>query len=437
MNESPEQNREEARRAMERALMPRTPEGLIDPFIRSEAAPEVLYCPKVRPDENGCSPGMIFAADFADGKIPDYLDYAPGIEVRPDAMCLETRFFYPDRFAPIPGPPPEEPPRKAPVTADKGAGTVPVQPGGACVYDEDGFGLYERKGGLYFANEKGEGRLCNFTVQITEQRVILEKNRPERRELLLKVRCKGRAYELTVPSGELSQVGYSITRAIPSAAVSPAAAKGYAILSNYVRNMVDDARTVYTCCSPGFERIHGKWVYVHDGIPAPFDDTAFRTGCTIPRDPLLSRQEAFQKMLELRNLSPKQTLIVPLMLLMHLGPLFDLFKAADCPPRFVTFLNGTTGSLKTSLCLCLFRLFAEQDAAAPDASFYDTQTAIELKLASTSGRVLLADDFQPPVTAAAGQRKQETLEMLIRYVGDQNGKARGSAESSSSPSMAQ
>ena len=57
----------------------------------------------------------------------------------------------------------------------------------------------------------------------------------------------GRAYELTVPSGELSQVGYSITRAIPSAAVSPAAAKDYAILSNYVRNMVDDARTVYTC----------------------------------------------------------------------------------------------------------------------------------------------------------------------------------------------
>lgn len=115
--------------------------------------------------------------------------------------------------------------------------------------------------------------------------------------------------------------------------------------------------------------------------------------------------------------------MLPLLLLVHLGPLFEFFHQAGYPPRFVVFLSGTTGSMKTSLALCLFHLF-DGDGEKPEANFQDTEAALEMKLGGAHSRVLLVDDFCPAVTTASGKLKLARLELIIRFIGDQISKSR-------------
>ena len=141
----------------------------------------------------------------------------------------------------------------------------------------------------------------------------------------------------------------------------------------------------------------------------------------------MTPKEAFQAAMGFLEVSGKDAMIIPLFLVAHLSPMFNLFSAAGHIPRFVTFLSGRTGSMKTSLSLALFRLFQEQ-LSSPEASFKDTETALEIKLGEGNGKVILLDDYRPPVTAQDGKANLAKLESVVRAAGDRIGKSRSNAE---------
>jgi len=107
--------------------------------------------------------------------------------------------------------------------------------------------------------------------------------------------------------------------------------------------------------------------------------------------------------------------------------MYTLFQAAGLAPEFVIFLNGQTGSLKTAVVQVLFRLFKELPET-PEATFRDTKAALEVKIGAACNRVLVVDDFQPAVTAAAGRDNLDKLEHIIRLFGDGIAKSRSNAE---------
>lgn len=79
------------------------------------------------------------------------------------------------------------------------------------------------------------------------------------------------------------------------------------------------------------------------------------------------------------------------------------------------------------MALCLYKIFSELKDT-PEANFNDTETALEIKLGTAYSRVLVVDDFRPPVTAVAGRQNLEKLEKIIRFVGDRISKARSNPE---------
>lgn len=229
--------------------------------------------------------------------------------------------------------------------------------------------------------------------------------------------------EIVLNSSEIDNAVRIIQARLPSCHLAPDAKNGAAHVAAFIRDQLDRCAEVFVLRSAGLIQLPAGWLFSCDNGTQSYPDVLLETGRHLMLDPQMSAPQAFFRILEVLKLSPRLELMLPILLLMHLGPLFPLFQAAGYQPRFVTFLAGTTGSLKTSLALALFRIYAE-DSHTPPATFNDTVTALEQKLGHANGSVLVIDDFCPAVTAAASKEKIAKLEAVIRFVGDGVSKSR-------------
>lgn len=426
----------EAMAAMDQALMPRTEEGLIEPIDFFNAAPQKLQFPHIKRDSDGATPAIFFAEEFENGKIPDYLEYKPGwrlpAQENPQDLPLQNVIYEDPKlnlgftdwqalnnYAHI------KPMLEAEDESMKIAQQRILLPKRR--YYLEGNVAECCNAGIWLATEDGEVQICNFDILVKERRVLKARSKKDGMEFLFVVACNDTRTELTISNRDLDSITKVIQREVPVCTLKTSVPKGNLILASIARKQIQGLPTRHIFKSPGFWRIEEGWVYAHDTAPAPNPQTVFQTGYSIPYDPGLGPTQACAEAKAFLNLSQKQTMILPLFLLAHLGPLFELFADAGYVPRFVTFLNGRTGSLKTSTALCLYKIFGELKDT-PEANFNDTETALEIKLGTACSRVLLVDDFRPPVTAVAGRQNLEKLEKIIRFVGDRISKARSNPE---------
>lgn len=107
--------------------------------------------------------------------------------------------------------------------------------------------------------------------------------------------------------------------------------------------------------------------------------------------------------------------------------MFSLFEQAGFAPRFVTYLYGSSGSLKTSVSKVFFKILKDSFNDIP-ANFNDTMTALEIKMGSTNDEVLLVDDYRPSAMRTESVRMNGNFERLVRFYGDGIGKGRGNAQ---------
>ncbi len=63
----------------------------------------------------------------------------------------------------------------------------------------------------------------------------------------------------------------------------------------------------------------------------------------------MSRHESFFHAVRMLMLSADMRKTLPLFLVSHLGEMFNLFENAGFAPRFVTYVYGSSGNLKTSV----------------------------------------------------------------------------------------
>lgn len=374
---------------------------------------------------------MLFEEEFKDGSIPEYLEYVPGYDRPEGGIGFDQYVYCEPRFNLSPHDQwilqQADAARQRQACASPAQSPVTIHPAGK-PYEDGKISVESRADGLYLIEtDKEPIQITNFTVTVLELQVRHARDQGNSVDLKIGVSCKGSKGDLIVKSSELDGLLKMIQSKFPFATISTSAPKSVPLLVNYTRSLIDSAPTRHIYTTTGFEHIGGRYIYVHDMATPPDSMIEFQTGNTITCSPHISPNAAFGDMMYFLELSQRPELTVPLVLVAHLAPLFELFAAAGHVPRFVLFLNGTTGSLKTSVCLALFRLFSEQ-GDSPEANFNDTPTALELKLANTHSRVVLVDDFQPPVSASSGKAKLDRLEMVIRFAGDQIGKARGNSE---------
>ena len=113
-----------------------------------------------------------------------------------------------------------------------------------------------------------------------------------------------------------------------------------------------------------------------------------------------------------------------------LGVSYKLFDEAGFAPHFLLFINGKTGSLKTTVSKIFYtQLTEERYRDFPRRIDVDTQTSFERALV-VSGRdtVTLIDDYSPAKSIQKKSEMANNLESIIRMVGDGSTKSRSNVE---------
>lgn len=400
------QKADENRKAMQDALAPRRPDGtLIDHLEAGQCARAKL--PVFRAPET-LSPGFLFnpiveASEFENGKLPSDLSYEDGFvisrklpngqpyfEVKYDDPVLNlseeqrsalelgqkmTQFSSGKQKMPA-----SKEPKVLPHSAD---------PVGVIDNPDDGC--------MYLGGRQGTVKIANFRVRAVESRLIIGRLESEgpKTEYVIEALRGSISKTITLTAAELDNVVKLIQNELPSCIVFLTIHKPHIHISNYIREQLDLAPQKVYVQRTGFLRLGHKWVFAHDGATPPDPNTVFDTGRYIPDDRRVSDVQAFHNAMAFLDICSKDELIIPLWLLAHLGPMFQLFHEAGRTPRFVTVLVGRSGSLKTSMSLILFRLFHDQ-GRIPTASFRDTETAMEIKLGMLNGCTGIFDDLRPP-----------------------------------------
>ena len=446
--------KEQALQNYESALVPRTEDGLIVPMVFQGDRTRELFYPHFRTDGETIDP-MVFLEEWVNGIPPGKLEYLPGIQpagFTPDDPEYLDRIIYKDPVFNLPFGQ-QLLLREAEESLRKGKKMkVVVKRGDEILCQSGEADKGEEKPELLLDSGRksssdqpivvplpsGEMRckigdkevtLANFSVKAVEHQIWLRPDRPKEGEskFVMRLLTQGKTQDILLGVRDIENVIGVIQRKTPECYVNPSVGKAQILVSNYIRDQLGSLPERLYIGKSGFIKIHETWVFAHDGAILPNPDVVFRTGRTIARKPEMTPKEAFQAAMGFLEVSDKDALIIPLFLVAHLSPMFNLFSAAGHIPRFVTFLSGRTGSMKTSLSLALFRLFQEQ-LSSPEASFKDTETALEIKLGEGNGKVILLDDYRPPVTAQDGKANLAKLESVVRAAGDRIGKSRSNPE---------
>lgn len=416
-------------RAMDGGPLPRPAEGEI---VRAKLP---VFRPPVAPSPDNPINPLAFAQEFADGKLPDDLEYVDGFvtTVRLPDGSTSQKHIYADPVRNL-----SHEQRTALELGEKMMKAAPPKPeqtsesdSDAVQFASDGFGaIIDRpsEGCLYYDTKRGLIKFTNFRVIAVESRLVigLEDTAEPMFEYVIRIICGGISREITLAPNELDTALRKIQNTVPSCMIIPAGIKANLHLSNFIRQQLSDLPQKTYVKRTGFIQLVGKWIFVHDGAQPP-PNTVFDTGKYIPDDPRVSDAQAFANAMSFLDICGKDELIIPLWLLAHLGPMFKLFQAAGRVPRFAMVLAGRSGSLKTSLSLVLFRIFQNQ-GLVPDASFRDTATAMEIKLSELHGRVGIFDDFRPPVSDLSSKANREKLESIVRATGDHVAKSRSNVK---------
>lgn len=428
-----EKEKEKALEAYFSAMTPRDQYGNREPLATKDGLNREILYPYWKLDEYGRIRPMVFFDEFSDGKIPDDLAYAPGYQKEPIPVFdphYADSIVYNDPVLNLP----HTERYLIHVYRENQSKGMEIQiTGRSSVGDADASSdarvVHVSANRMIVRTAKGDVPLANFSIEAVEHRIVHLSAKPNELddEFEIVVNTETKTSHIVVAAKNINKIIAIIQNRMPMCTVSTEVQKADDLIVNHVRTQLGALPERHYIMVTGFHKIGGQWVFAHDGAKPPADNIVFATKKTIPVNRNMLPKGAFQAIMDFLSISTKLVLMLPLILMAHLSLMFNLFEAAGYVPRFLLFLCGRTGSMKTSVSLVLFRLFAEQPTS-PTANFKDTEVALEIKLGEGNGVVILLDDYRPPVTAVDGKSNLSKLESVVRAVGDRIAKSRSNAE---------
>lgn len=113
-----------------------------------------------------------------------------------------------------------------------------------------------------------------------------------------------------------------------------------------------------------------------------------------------------------------------------LGVLYRPFKEAGYSPKFLLFLYGKTGSMKTTIAKILFSQLGD-DKVRDNPRRIDSDTIVSFERAvieSGYDTVTLIDDYNPAKSRKKKEEMVNKLESIVRLVGDASSKSRSNVK---------
>lgn len=189
--------------------------------------------------------------------------------------------------------------------------------------------------------------------------------------------------------------------------------RGIPIIKNYI-----DA---------GWQIIDGNWIYLSDSCVA-WKGVKIQTGMSLPSYNL-DNIEIGNILMRALNLYNDKVAMGTMFLYAFSGVMYKLFEEAGHAPRFLLFVNGKTGSMKTTIARILFvQLHDEKQRGYVRRIDSDTIVSFERAIVKRGvDTVLVFDDYAPAKTPQKKLDMQNKLETLIRIIGDGSTKSRSNA----------
>ncbi len=246
----------------------------------------------------------------------------------------------------------------------------------------------------------------------------------ERGEIECKIFVDGKTVDLTVKNRQIRMFARIVTDSIPEAIIDHEAKKADKVIEEQFRRDIARSRTVQIFCQAGWNRIDGRWCYVYDGIELG-RERYVETGLTLPRWNCRG-EDIIQIFLRACDLCWDMPVVSTMFSFSLLGVLYRLFEEAGYRPRFVLFINGKTGSMKTTIAKILYTQLC-RDEFRDEPRRFDTDTEVSLERALVfegHDTVTPIDDFSPAKTETKKSDLVNKLETIIRMVGDGSSRSR-------------
>lgn len=188
----------------------------------------------------------------------------------------------------------------------------------------------------------------------------------------------------------------------------------------------DTMKNVNVLAHTGFREIDGKLNYLyHGGIIGETDNLTV----DLSRDKLqqysftdkeFNIKEALQTSYSILDVAEKE-ITIPLLAVTYLAPLTSTFAEEGILADFVLWLEGKTGSRKSSLAAVLLSHFGKFNRDNFPCNFKDTANSLEKKSFILKDTLNVIDDYNPEIM---GRNKLAVAEKLFGMYGDRCGRDR-------------
>ena len=263
--------------------------------------------------------------------------------------------------------------------------------------------------------------LCNFAAQIVEE--VSHDDGAEIKRLLTITGKRANDDLLPAVCVDASQFASMrwVTPHWGSRAIIEAGASAQDHLRAAIQYLSPAIKTRHVYAHTGWRELDGKRVFLtqsgavgDETIPVELEQALRRY--TLPAKPT-DVGEGMRESLRFLDLAPK-CVTVPLWSAMFLAPLASLVS-----PRFIVWLYGVTGAMKSTLAalaLCHYGDF-EQDFLIQWSA---TANALEKYLFLAKDVPFVIDDYAPQFDSTAARKLEETVARIVRGVGNRSGRAR-------------
>lgn len=190
------------------------------------------------------------------------------------------------------------------------------------------------------------------------------------------------------------------------------------------REAVRQCRTVCRYYEQGWQMIGGEMVYANKSAKC-FKDVEYTMTANLP---LVSCSPEYigKSLLIAFDLYQNRASMATMIMSSLLGVMYRPFKEAGYPPKFLLFLYGKTGSMKTTIAKILFSQLGD-DKVRDNPRRIDSDTIVSFERAvieSGYDTVTLIDDYSPAKSRKKKEEMANKLESIIRLVGDASSKSR-------------
>ena len=159
-------------------------------------------------------------------------------------------------------------------------------------------------------------------------------------------------------------------------------------------------KNIYT--KTGFERINNHLAYLYHGgvigdvenIEVDLSSERLERFCFTDKE--FDQQECLKRSLSFLDVADKK-ITIPILATIYLAPLFSLLSENSINADYILFIQGKTGTRKsslTALSLCHYGIF---DRNHFPSSFRDTLNSIEKTAYIIKDSINVVDDFNPEI----------------------------------------